>query len=265
VWETDSEKLTVDTPLTLRWQSPQGIVFTQTVEIAAPYLLTVHATVHNTSDSPLKLSLTGRMRRQVPTDLESNMLVFEGPLGYFDGSLKEVAYSELEKKRVISESTPAGWLGITDKYWLVAFAPDESFSGSFAWDKNVREEAKVSFESPAEEVVPGETKTFSLKLFAGAKILTLLDRYEKDYNIPHLDLAVDFGWFYFLTKPVFYVLLYLKKFSGSFWAAILLFTVLLKLLFFPLANRSYRSMATMRKLQPLLEELKNVIKTNRRS
>ena len=250
------EALTDKTPLVFRWVNKEGVVFSHTFRLVGTYLFDVSSSVYNPLTRPVSLALQGKVQRRAPQNLESNMLVFEGPLGYLEGSLQEYAYAKLQDKRLISSKLTDGWLGITDKYWLVAFAPEGSLSSFFMWRKTHFMDTSVVYETPRVQIPAGETHTFTSRLFTGAKILNLLDAYEKTYDIPHFDLAVDFGWFYFITKPVFYVLTYLKDFSGSFWMAILLFTVLLKLLFFPLANRSYRSMANMRKLQPMIEDIK---------
>jgi YidC/Oxa1 family membrane protein insertase len=255
LWTASHSTLTPKQPVQFTWTSPEGVRFIYTLSYKASYLFEMELQVLNPTDKGFSVSGEGFIQRKEPL-IEGGMLVFEGPLGVFDGHLKEVSYSKLSQKKRVPLYNKSGWLGITDKYWLVAMAPQDVFSGAFQFQAQNPLNTSALYASERVHVpAKGTAKTRSL-FFAGPKILTLLDLYEKDYKIPHFDLAVDFGWFYFLTKPIFYGLQYLKDATGSFWMAILLFTVLMKLLFFPLANRSYRSMARMRELQPLLESLK---------
>ena len=187
-------------------------------------------------------------------------ILHEGPLAVVDEKLHEVSYNNLidDGDEILTAEKNGGWIGITDKYWLAALIPDQSDKSEFAfryanrssgqWQGDWRGSAKI--------IKPGEKVTVISHLYAGAKIVSLLDEVEEDLGAYRFDLAIDFGWFYFLTKPFFYALNWLSKYIGNFGLAILALTVVIKLLFYPLANGSYRSMAKMRALQPKLAELR---------
>ena len=161
-------------------------------------------------------------------------------------------------------SSVGGWAGITDKYWLTALVPDQTIAGTmrflYVGDGN---HYQVDYKTDEPKVAPpGGEASVESHMFAGAKVVRLLDTYETRYNIPHFDKAVDFGWFYFLTKPIFYALDWLNDHLGNFGVAILVFTVFVKLLFFPLANYSYRSMSRMKLLAPKMQALREQFKDN---
>ena len=247
----EGEKLTPQTPVTLAWQSPQGSLYKRRFSVDEAGMFFVTCSVDNKSEKPLMVYLSGVIERSEPV-LEGQMWSHEGPISFLNGSLKEIAYKDLTD-RPAGGVDARGWLGITDKYWLTAFAPYEDIRSDV---RGMDARAQVSFKQRGILIAPGETKELRTRVFVGAKVLDVLDSYEVSQKIEHFDLAVDFGWFYFLTKPTFYVISWLKEWTGGFGAAILLFTVLLKLLFFPLANRSYRSMNRMKMLAPELEKLK---------
>lgn len=256
VWTADRQTLTPQTPVTLSWDNGQALTFRQTISIDENYMFTVTHSVINKGSSPLHLGLQGMLTRVKPQNLEGNFILYEGPLGAFDGTLKEVGYDTLQEKGPVTLDPITGWLGITDKYWLVSFAPPGKIVPKFQSIAGDKPQVQVSYRTPFQVVEPHGTLTLESRVFSGAKVLALLDGYEASASIKHFDLAVDFGWFYFLTKPIFYALTWLKGFTGNFGLAILLFTVLLKLLFFPLANRSYHAMARMKKVQPMMEQLR---------
>ena len=256
VWTADRQTLTPQTPVTLSWDNGQALTFRQTISIDENYMFTVTHSVTNKGSSPLHLGLQGMLTRVKPQNLEGNFILYEGPLGAFDGTLKEVGYDTLQEKGPVTLDPITGWLGITDKYWLVSFAPPGKIVPKFQSIAGDKPQVQVSYRTPFQVVEPHGTLTLESRVFSGAKVLALLDGYEASASIKHFDLAVDFGWFYFLTKPIFYALTWLKGFTGNFGLAILLFTVLLKLLFFPLANRSYHAMARMKKVQPMMEQLR---------
>ena len=172
--------------------------------------------------------------------------------------LIEATYKDLSKKDQNFDST-SGWLGITDKYWLTALIPDQTMAIKTSFRETGgqgQEHYQISFTTQSHILKPGETFEKTSQFFAGAKVLDDLDYYEHKLTIPHFDFAADFGWFYFLTKPIFHLLTWTHQWLGNFGLAIMLLTVILKLLFFPLANKSYRSMARMKALQPQMEKLR---------
>jgi len=255
VVEGEGVRLTPDTPLTLFWENaPQTVRYEHVVSLDKKGMFQIVSRVINKSKQPLRLRFWGALQRSKPSKPQES-LVYEGPLGYIDGALKEVSYEEMAEKGTRRFKTDSGWLGIGDKYWLAAWVPQGGFDSVFA-HKPGRLSVDVGFEGGDVFIQPGFIKEVTHHFFAGAKDLKVLDAYEKKEKIPHFDLAIDFGWFYFLTKPIFYTLSWLTQFTGNFGVAILLFTVLLKLLFFPMANKSYRSMAKMKLLAPEMERLK---------
>jgi YidC/Oxa1 family membrane protein insertase len=180
-------------------------------------------------------------------------------LGVLEGTLKEIDYDELQDEKVIEQPTTGGWVGITDKYWLAALVPDQKtpVQTRFTYRaENDVDKYQVDFMGPQMTVKPGGVVEATDHLFAGAKEVKLLDGYTENLGIARLDLAIDFGWFYFLTKPIFYTLIYINDLVGNFGVAILLLTIVIKLLFFPLANKSYRAMSKMKKLQPEMMKLR---------
>ncbi len=186
-------------------------------------------------------------------------ILHEGLLGVINDQLREVDYDELQEDGKIEGTSQGGWLGITDKYWLVALVPDQKaqLRTNFRHTLQNREDKyQVDYLSSAVVVQPNSSNEISNRLFAGAKEVKLLDAYEADLGISRFDLAVDFGWFYFLTKPIFYVLIYFFEWLGNFGLAILLLTVIIKIAFFPLANKSYAAMSRMKQLQPKMTKLK---------
>jgi len=180
-------------------------------------------------------------------------------IGVFDEVLKEVDYSDLKDEGVQRQGTTGGWLGITDKYWLAALIPDQQSKLETSFNAGRRGNLdlyQADYLAPPIIAKPGGVMETTNRLFAGAKEVTILDQYETDHDIARFDLAVDFGWFYWLTKPIFYMLVWLNERLGNFGLSILALTVMIKLVFFPLANKSYTSMSRMKKLQPKIVELR---------
>jgi YidC/Oxa1 family membrane protein insertase len=197
-------------------------------------------------------------------------VLHEGMVGWLDGHLKEVKYSEAKSEAqknngapAFSEATTGGWGGITDKYWLVALVPDQSVPQTSAF--RYANEGGDSYQmymvtQQPEQIAPGGQSQLSTRVFTGAKEVHLLDRYETRDHIPNFSYAVDFGWFFFLTKPFFYAIDWLNNLLGNFGLAIMVFTVGVKALFFPLANKSYRSMSKMKLLGPKIQALRDQYK-----
>ncbi|WP_029011061.1 membrane protein insertase YidC [Azospirillum halopraeferens] len=251
--------LTPDRPLTMTWDNGAGLEFERTISVDRDFMFTVVQRVRNTGDTAVRLLPYGLASRHGTPRTEGFYILHEGPLGVFDGKLLELDYSDLRDDRTITRHTTGGWIGITDKYWLVSLVPDQSESATarFLYNRRGTEDRyQVDMMGEAVEVAPGATAEDTTRLFAGAKQVRLLDAYAEQYGITNFDLAIDFGWFYFLTKPFFYALDVLAGLLGNFGLAILAFTVIIKLIFFPLANKSYHAMARMKKLQPKMQELR---------
>lgn len=259
VWTADKTVLKPGTPVTLRWDNGEGLLFERRIALDEEYLFTVTQTVRNRSDTPVTLYPYGLLSRGGTPETLGFYILHEGPLGVFDETLTELDYSDLQEDGDVKATSQGGWIGFTDKYWLAALIPGKDGR----WDYNFRhtirnqdDRYQVDFLGQAETVAAGATITTDTRLFAGAKLVTLLDRYAEEYGITNFDLAIDFGWFYFLTKPFFFILNYFNSVLGNFGLAILGLTVVIKLLFFPLANKSYRSMAKLKTLTPKMKEMR---------
>jgi YidC/Oxa1 family membrane protein insertase len=267
LWQANGKVLAPGRPITLSWDNGEGLRFERVYEIDENYMFTVTQQVTNTGSATVTLAPYGLISRTGTPDILGFYILHEGPLGVFDGTLEEVNYGEdswfggkkgLADQPIIQQSTTGGWIGITDKYWLVALVPDQdqAVETRFLHDAaSGKDKYQTDYLYDGLTVRPGAAIQSQSRLFAGAKIVSLLDSYRDDDGIVNFDLSVDFGWFYFLTKPLFYALHYITGVVGNFGVGILILTVLIKLVFFPLANKSYVSMAKMRKLQPEMLEL----------
>ena len=259
VWTASADTLTPDKPVTLSWSNGQGLTFERVISVDRDYLFTVSQRVVNDGAEAVTLYPYGLISRGGTPETIDFYILHEGPLGVFDETLTEIDYSELQEDGDVERSATGGWIGITDKYWLAALVPGqgEPWNYSFRHSKrNLDDRYQVDYLGQPRSVGPGQTSEVESRLFAGAKEVKLLDRYEERFGIANFDLAIDFGWFYFLTKPFFYVLTWLNGVLGNFGLAILGLTVIIKLLFFPLANKSYKSMAKMKELTPKLQEMR---------
>ena len=270
VWTGSADTLSTGHPVTLSWDNGAGLTFQIDLAIDDDYMFTVRQSVKNTTGAPVKLFPWARVRRDYTPKVAGYYVLFEGLLGVVDGTLKEYTYSsaksDAEKaKSDIAYSAPAtgGWGGITDKYWLAALVPDQSVPSKLAFrriDENGDHFQVDYITQDAQTVAPGAEAALPSHLFAGAKLVHLLDRYESQLHIPSFDKAVDFGWFYLITKPIFYCLDWLNGILGNFGLAILAFTTAVKALFFPLANYSYRSMSKMKLLAPRMQAMRERFK-----
>jgi YidC/Oxa1 family membrane protein insertase len=258
VWKASSGPLTPSHPVTLTWDNGQGLIFTKTISVDQNYMFTVHQEVHNTGNTPVKLLPYGLISRTGTPQVAGYYILFEGIIGYLDGSLHEVKYSALTPGEPINFTSTGGWLGFTDKYWLTSLIPaqNEPVKANFTHTlENGVAHYQTDYLGPTITIAPNATESASTRFFAGAKELNLLEAYSAS-GIPLFEYSIDFGWFWFLTKPIFRILLVLEHFLGNFGLAILLFTLCVKLLFFPLANKSYQAMSKMKLLQPEVQKLR---------
>ena len=261
VWKGSKSSLDPNNPVTLTWNNGEGLKFSQIISIDDNYMIKVIQKVKNETNNSVNLYPYGLIRRSGEPKTTDFFVLHEGPLGVFDGSLKEHSYSDLketgQKGMSIKTEENGGWIGITDKYWMAALIPDQNSNSNFTF-RYVNNSASYQTDFLGElSKIPanGEIEIVS-RVFSGAKKLNLLDKYEEDLKIKNFDLAIDFGWFYFLTKPFFYALSWANNILGNFGLAILAITVVVKIIFFPLANKSYKSMARMRVLTPQLQQLR---------
>jgi YidC/Oxa1 family membrane protein insertase len=263
IWEANSDILSPSSPVNLRWDNGKGLIFTRKISINDDYLITYDDSVASSLDSAITMYPYGLVRRQDTPSMSGLYILHEGPLGVFDETLDEQDYSDLKDAPIggvkIEPSEPGGWIGITDKYWLAALLPSQQdkFTYSFQSLPGKTDRYQVDYIDNSGQILSaGGAISTQGRLFAGAKKVVLLDHYKDELGIPNFDLAIDFGWFYFLTKPFFYAINWLFQLFGNFGVATLAFTVVVKLAFFPLANKSYRSMAKMRILTPKLQSLR---------
>ncbi|MDB5734492.1 MAG: yidC [Alphaproteobacteria bacterium] len=253
-------------PVVLRWDNGHGLVFTRTIAIDDKYMFAVTDTVANKGAAAVNLFPYGYVARQNIPKTATTWVLHEGFVGVANGSEVDAKYSDFKEAGTPpkSFSSTGGWVGITDKYWMAAVVPpaNENFNGQYAGSRTASgaEAYQANYRLDGRAIAPGRTATVTHRLFAGAKVVDILKGYQTSQNIPHFDNAVDWGWFFFLTRPFFWLLDILNKALGNFGLAILALTVVVKLVFFPLASASYRSMSKMKKLQPQMEELKKAHK-----
>ena len=263
-WASSGGQLTPTTPITLTWDNGQGLVFGRTISVDKNYMFTVTDSVRNTGSTPVKLSPYGLVSRTGIPHVAGYYILHEGLAGYLDGHVfggglvDRDTYAKLLPGEPRDYSSTGGWLGFTDKYWLTALVPPqhEVIKARFthAADGGI-DRYQADFLGPEVTVSPEGTAASSAQFFAGAKEVHLLDAYEAS-GIPKFDLAIDWGIYYFLTKPIFLVLQFFHGLLGNFGLAILLLTLCIKLLFFPLANKSYNAMSKMKLLQPEIQKLR---------
>ncbi|MFT5702801.1 MAG: YidC/Oxa1 family membrane protein insertase [Rickettsiales bacterium] len=264
VWKAKGDILTPENPVIFSWKSPQKINFEVKVEIDKHYMFSVNQTITNNSGKKLDGFLKANIERSLPNLDSSSYILHEGPIGVFDGILTEKSYDSLhdegDENNFIAQT---GWFGITDKYWLVSIIPDKKigFETLFSYDNsNRKHNYKVDYESQKFSIDTGTSASFKNHLFAGAKKVSLLDAYAKEFDIKLFDRAVDFGWYYFLTKPFFFILQFFNNLLGNYGLAILAITVLVKLAMYPLANKSYTAIARIKKLQPKIDKIRTEFK-----
>ncbi|GBQ72015.1 translocase inner membrane component YidC [Ameyamaea chiangmaiensis NBRC 103196] len=262
LWTADGSRLAVETPLTLHWDNGQGVTFRITLRLDRNYMFAVEQSVDNHSGQALSLYPFARVERGYTPEVTGGYLVQEGPVSVIDGRLTEGSYKTVRKDSAAplnqswSRQGSKGWVGITDKYWLTAVIPDQSapIAASYGFSGGTYQAGFVA-NAPL-TVAAGASATTSSHIFAGAKEVRLLEAYEKSLHIDGFWRAVDFGWFAFLTRPIFFVLDWLNTLLGNFGLALMAFTLIVKALFFPLASKSFKSMAGMRTLQPKMQALR---------
>lgn len=258
-WQSNADRLAEGNAVEMRWSNDQGLDFIRRIDIDDDYMFTLTRQVSNTSDAPVTLYPYSLISRWGTPDTMGFYILHEGPIGVFDEKLEEIDYDDLVEDGNVEFTSSGGWMGFTDKYWLTALIPDQAnpmkarFSQTLT---NGQNRYQVDYLGEAVTIPAGGSIEVVDRLFAGAKVVDLLDGYSESYGIPLFDRAVDFGWFYFLTKPMFHVLHFFYQQVGNYGIAILLLTLLVKILFYPLANKSYRSMSQMKKLQPEMVKLR---------
>jgi len=262
IWKIEgNNKLTPNSPVKLIWTNDDNIKFEKKISIDNQYLFTINQTIINNSNKTYNFYTYGQIIRNKAPEVTNFYILHEGLLGVFDDQLIEEDYDDIEEKKY-SVNAEAGWLGITDKYWITSLIPEEEkkFIAKFEY----KNKFKANFvETNATEVGANETKSNNIKIIIAAKEVDIIDGYAESLNINKYDLAIDWGWFYFIVKPLFFAIDYFFKLTGNFGIAIILITACIRLVFFPLANYSFKSMAKMKVLQPEMTRLKELHKEDK--
>jgi YidC/Oxa1 family membrane protein insertase len=262
LWTSDRDRLTPSQPVTLTYDNGQGLVFRRKISVDDNYLFTVEDSLENKSDKPVTLYPFGRVSRIGRPPSAGYAALHEGFIGVIgDGGATEINYDKIEKEPHAAKTLKGtgGWLGFTDKYWGAVIAPDQNsaFEARFSSIGGSVKTYQADLVAEQMTVEPGKSGAHTpVHVFAGAKVVDLLDAYSKNPGIKRFDLLIDWGWFYFITRPMFRIIDFLFKILGNFGFAILAVTVLVKLAFLPLANKSYKSIAKMKEIQPKIKELK---------
>ncbi len=260
VWQTDDTVLMPDDPVVLRWNNGEGLEFIRTISVDRNYMFTVEDEVRAEQGTAATLYPYGLVTREGTPATSGFFILHEGPIGVFNETLEEIDYDDLQDGDEGKFTTTGGWLGITDKYWLAALVPQQGESiRTRVWHRlaDGRDKYQTDYlEETAVAVSPGSPGKFTSRLFAGAKEVNLLERYQEQLGLPLFDRAVDFGWLWFITKPIFHALDWLNGLVGNFGVAILILTLGIKILFFPLANKSYKAMSRMKLLQPEMMKIR---------
>ena len=254
LWTVKGRELTPQTPVTLEWNNGQGLTFIRRISLDDNYMFSIEQSVENNTGHSITLYPYGLISR-IHNQEAASSVVHEGLIGVVDNNLKEIKYKDLEDGKKEDFKTTGGWAGFSDRYWFSAFVMNNAQKGTVKFSNTGKDTYQADYVGAPVNIASGSVGTNTVKMFAGAKEIKLLDNYTKQFNIPKFDLAVDFGWYYFLTKPFFYILDFLYNFIGNMGWAILLFAALLRFLMFPIANKSYESMSKMKKVQPRIKEL----------
>lgn len=264
-WTADGGTLTPDNPVTLSWDNGAGLIFKRTFALDENYLFNITQSVDNTTAIDMQLFPYGMIYRENLPKLENFFVLHEGPLGVFEGSLKEVDYDDIQEDGPETFTSTDGWVGITDKYWLTTLVPSQgdNFRATMEQPLNKPAAYRVNFVEDARSIPAGGSTSVTNAVFAGAKEVELIDAYEDTLGIRMFDRTIDWGWFYFLTKPIFYALDFLYGIVGNFGIAILLLTVCIKAILFPLANKQFESFAKMKVIQPKMKALQERFKEDK--
>ena len=250
----------------LEWNNNQGITIKREISFDENFMIKIEDTVFNKTGEAVELTNFSYIRRKNHRPANKFFILHEGPLGVFNDTLQEFSYDDIEEQKEIVESSTNGWIGYTDHYWQVAIFPetDEPFKARFKTLKNSKNSIQIDFiNDNIKTLKSGESLSVKSYVFAGAKEVPLIDDYIKNLNVNKLDLSVDFGWFYFLTKPLFYALNYLSVLFSNFGVGIIILTIFIRILLFPLANKSFKSMNSMRLLTPEIKRLRERFKDDK--
>jgi len=265
IWKVSNNNatLTSNNEVEFEWSNTTGQTFVTTIGLDEDYLFDITQEVKNNSNEEIIINNASKVTRKQAPSLSGMFILHEGLLGVLQEKLELIDYDDLkDDEETLNFESDNGWVGITDKYWLAALIPDQnkSFKAIYTYDNGY-----IAYYRSlnATKVAAGSDHIVESQIFIGAKEAKLIDRYQKDYGIYNFDLAIDWGWFYFLTKPLFNVIYFFSELSGNFGLAIIILTVITRIVFFPLANWSFISMAKMKMLQPEMTRIKELHKDDR--
>jgi len=263
VWKIQgNSKLTPENPITLVWNNNEGLIFTKKIEIDNKFLFKITQGIRNSSNKSFQFYPYAQITRKGKPEGRQIYILHEGFLGVFGDELIEEDYDNIEDEK-FSINSSKGWLGITDKYWLTAIVPEKGkeFKAEFS-AKNQKYRANYIIKE-SKILNPNNSIKNEVTAFVAAKEVAVIDGYAEQLGIDKFDLAIDWGWFYFFTKPLFFLIDYFFKLTGNFGLAIVIITAMVRLVFFPLANYSFKSMAKMKILQPEMVRLKELHKDDK--
>ncbi len=258
VWTADSNVLSPTKPVTLTWNNGAGLTFARTYTLDENYMITVTQRVQNQGDANVTLYPYALISRHGTPETTGFFILHEGALGVFNETLTEHDYDDMAENRTVTEKSTGGWIGITDKYWLTALIPDQSqtFTGTFRHIAKNGDKYQTDYLLEPITIAAGGSTEVENRLFSGAKEVNLIETYGEQLGIKRFDLAIDWGWLNFLTRPLFLAIDFSYNWLGNFGLAILFVTVIIKVIFLPLAHKSYVSMSKMKKLQPEMVKLR---------
>ena len=261
-WKVEgNNKLTPGNPVTLVWNNNQGISFKKKIKIDEKFLFSIDQIITNQSEKSYDFYAYGQIIRNKSPEVTNFYILHEGLIGVLNDQLVEKDYDDIEEKE-FSQKAETGWLGITDKYWITTLIPEKN--KEFRADFNFKNKFRANFiETKPMELKSKGTVSSNVRVIVAAKEVDVIDNYAEKSNISKFDLAIDWGWFYFFTKNFFFAIDYFFKLTGNFGIAIVLITICIRILFYPLANYSFKSMAKMKVLQPEMTRLKELHKDDK--
>lgn len=262
VWQVDALKLTPQTPVVLRWDNGAGLIFTRQISVDDGFMFVVRDGVENKTGTAVTVLPYGLISRTGAPSKTATWISYEGPMGAFNGVEENIGYSSIVTEHPLERTSVGGWIGFSEKYWLTTLAPldqAQELKATFhhtGVDKTDTQSYQADYLGAPVTIEPGASRDNAMLLFSGAKEVNLLNAYGEKYNLPVYNNVVDWGWFYFLTKPIFYLLDIIYGQVGNFGIAILILTLVIKALFFPLQTRAVINMNKMKELQPELTKLR---------
>mgnify|MGYP001458856377 CR=1 FL=1 len=273
-WKTNEKSLEPNKPITLFWTNKQNVTFKINFKVDENYMFEITQVIENNSSRNIQIFPYRLIKRINTPDTINFFILHEGLISLLNDELLEKSYNDLSddcsstkdsKSLFCDQKSNGGWLGFTDKYWMTVLIPEknESINVNYRHGNNGRDNFRAGYVGKIYDIQANSTHSYNGKVFAGAKVLKLLNKYQKEYEIERFDDAIDWGWFSFLTKPIFIAINWFYGLVGNFGIAIIAFTILMRLILFPLAHTSFKSMAKMKKLQPEMQRLKEMYPDDR--